>query len=355
MNSIICQDLQYIIDARIPWEKLNGKTVLITGATGMIPSYMALALLYRNKSRDDFLCTVIAQVRNMKKAERIFGEFVGKTYLQIVSFDLVQRIEMDKVDYIIHAASPASPQLFTTHPVDTILPNAIGTYQLLELAKKRNSEGFLLFSSGDVYGQIAEGETVTEETVGSVDQLNMRNTYAEGKRIAETLCKAYWEQYGIKTKIARISHTYGPTMNLAEDRRVFSEFAQNIINHENIVMKSAGTVVRPFCYLSDAVIGLFLILLKGNSGEAYNLCNDECNVSIRELAQRLTQIFPERGLKVVCQERKKDDSYKESLMQVPCYTNNQKIRQLGWKPYIGLEEGFRRTVLSLEESKNEGY
>lgn len=350
MNSVICQDLQYIMDAKLSWEKFDGKTVLITGATGMIPSYMVLALLYRNQSRKDFSCTVIAQVRSMEKAEKLFGDFVGEPYLQIVSFDLTQKIKQEKMDYIIHAASPASPQLFTTYPVDTVVVNAVGTYQLLELAKRTSVDGFLMFSSGDVYGQIAEGETVTEETVGCVNQLNMRNTYAEGKRVAETLCRAYWEQYGVQTKIARISHTYGPTVNLAEDRRVFSEFVQNIINHEDIVMKSAGTVVRPFCYLADAAIGLFLILTSGNPGEAYNLCNDECNVSIRQLAETLIGIFPERGLKVVCQGRSADDSYKESLMQTPCYTSNQKIRQLGWKPYIGLEEGFRRTVLSFEES-----
>lgn len=354
MNQIIETDMQEIVQNNVLWEKFNGKTVLISGATGMIPSYMVMALLYLNKFNDNFACNVIVLIRSAEKAERLFKDFISEPYLEILQVDICVPILLDyDIDFIIHAASPASPQLFTKYPVDTICPNVLGTYNLLQLAVDKKSQGFLLFSSGDVYGQIQDGTIIHEASLGVVDQLNLRNSYAESKRMAEMLCKAYTEQYGVPAAIARISHTYGPTVNLNEDRRVFSEFVQNIIRNENIIMKSSGEAVRPFCYLTDATVALFKILLEGKSGEAYNMCNDECNYSIKELADVLVNLFPEKGLKVVCELRSADDDYKESPVSKPCMVDNSKLRALGWEPKIDIREGFRRTVLALEHKEEQ--
>lgn len=350
MNQIIENDMQEILQSNIDWERFNGKTVLVSGATGMIPSYMVMALLYLNKVKSNFTCKIISLIRSMEKADRLFGEFISAPYLKLLKTDICEPIVIEgEIDYIIQAASPASPQFFTKYPVDTIRPNVLGTSNLLQLAVDKQAEGFLFLSSGDVYGQIQDGAVISEDSLGVVDQLNLRNSYAESKRMAEMLCKAYAEQYNVPVTIARISHTYGPTVNLKEDRRVFSEFVQNIIHNEDIVMKSLGEAVRPFCYLTDATVALFKILTEGKSGEAYNMCNDECSFSIRDLANVLVNLFPEKGLKVVCELRSADDDYKESLVSKPCMVDNSKLRSLGWRPQIDIQEGFRRMVLALEQ------
>lgn len=354
MNRIIESDMREILQSNIEWGRFDGKTVLISGATGMIPSYMVMALLYLNKTRDNFDCKVIALIRSKEKAEKLFGEFISEPYFQLLQIDICDSVVLEcDIDYIIQAASPASPQFFTKYPVDTIRPNVLGTSNLLQLGADKKVSGFLFLSSGDVYGQIQDGSIIHEDSLGVVDQLNLRNSYAESKRMAEMLCKAYAEQYDVPVTIARISHTYGPTVNLDGDRRVFSEFVQNIIRNENIVMKSLGEAVRPFCYLTDATAALFKILLEGKSGEAYNMCNDECSFSIRDLANILVNLFPERGLKVICELRSADDDYKEGLVSKPCMVDNSKLRALGWKPQIDIREGFRRMVLALEEREEQ--
>lgn len=352
MNRIIETDMLEIVNSNIPWERFNRKAVLISGATGMIPAYMVMTLLYLNKNQPNFTCKITALIRNMEKAERLFEDFIGEPYFLLKQADICEYVDVqDDADYIIQAASPASPQLFTTYPVDTIRPNVLGTSNLLQLAVEKKAEGFLFLSSGDVYGEIQNGNVIREDSLGVVDQLNLRNSYAESKRMAEMLCKAYAEQYRVPVTIARISHTYGPTVNLAEDRRVFSEFVNNIIHDENIVMKSLGEAVRPFCYLTDATTALFKILLEGKAGEAYNMCNDECSYSIWDLANILVNLFPDRGLKVVCELRSVKDDYKESLVSKPCMVDNSKLRALGWKPQVDIREGFRRMVLALEQKE----
>ena len=217
----------------------------------------------------------------------------------------------------------------------------------MQLAVEKKVEGFLFLSSGDVYGQLRDNAIIREDSLGVVDQLNMRNSYAESKRLAETLCKAYQEQYKVPVVIARISHTYGPTVNfVGDDQRVFSEFVKNVSNNQDIIMKSDGTATRPFCYLTDATVALYKILLEGEIGEAYNMANDECNVSIKALANILVSLFPEKKLKVVCTERSKNDAYKESFVSKPI-VDNSKLRKLGWKPKVSIEDGFRRTILAL--------
>lgn len=349
-NSIIREDMQSISTGNVPWNMLNGQTVLFTGATGMIPAYMIFALLYRNEFVPGFHCTILAQLRNFKKAENVFEHFLQRDDFHVIRTDITEPIQLaERVDYIIHGASPASPQLFTEAPVDTIRPNVLGTNYLLELACAKETKGFLFLSSGEVYGQVQEGNIISEESLGVLDQLYTRNSYAESKRMAEMLCRAYMEQYGVPTKIARISHTYGPTISFEKDRRVFSEFVQNIIAHEDIVMKSKGDAVRPFCYLADAVEALFLILLKGESGQAYNMCNDTCCYSIRDLANILVGLFPERKLKVVQGEYAQEDTYTESPVKKTCYVDNSKLKALGWYPKIGVEMGFKRMIEAIEE------
>jgi nucleoside-diphosphate-sugar epimerase len=338
--------MRKIVSAGVPWERLFGKTVLISGANGFVPAYMLEALLYLNETASAGI-HAIALVRNHEKAMRRLGHLAGRSDLTTVVQDVREPYRgPEKVDFLVHAASQASPKFFATDPVGTFEANVIGTRNMLEVARNAKSEGFLFFSSGEVYGERANlSLPATESSYGYLDPIDLRSCYAEGKRAGETLCACWHDQFGIPAKIVRISHTYGPGMEL-NDGRVFADFVADIVGGRNIVMKSDGSTRRPFCYLADATVAYFTVLLRGSSGEAYNVGSDsEC--SILDLAEMLCSIFPERNLKVIRQERSQDDTYVASAV-AGGHFDISKIRSLGWEPITSLEEGFKRTVRSYE-------
>lgn len=345
-HPIIEDDLRRIVSCRLPWERLFGKTVLISGANGFVPSYMLETLLYLNESVGAGT-RVIALVRNAERATRRLGHLAGRPDLSIV----VQNVQDPyagpaAVDFVIHAASQASPKFYSTDPVGTFAANIMGTWRMLETARDAQSEGLLFFSSGEVYGRIEDPSIpVSETSFGSVDPVDLRSCYAEGKRGGETLCACWHSQFGIPAKIVRLSHTYGPRMDL-NDGRVFSDFVADVVAGRDIVMKSDGSARRPFCYLADTIQGIFTVLLRGNSGEAYNVGSDS-EISILELAELLCRLFPERKIGVVRQERHPDDPYLVSPTSGGHF-DLSKIKSIGWAPTTGLEEGFRRTVKSYE-------
>ena len=214
--------------------------------------------------------------------------------------------------------------------------------------REKKVEGFLMFSTGDIYGVVMDGDAVTEESMGVVDPLDIHSCYSESKRMAETLCKCYQQQYSVPVKIARIWHTYSPTMDIENDPRVFSSFVKNVVNCEDIVMKSAGTQKRTFCYIADAVAGFFIILLSGVSGEAYNVCNTEQFVSIGELARTIVGLRPEYNLSVKRQKRDPSESYTENSAIGALVPSNQKLKELGWEPKFTIENGFDRVIKFFE-------
>jgi len=345
-HPIIEDDLRKIVSCRLPWERLFGKTILISGANGFVPSYVLETLLYLNESAGAGI-RVVALVRNMERATRRLGHLTGRPDLTMV----VQNVQDAyagpvAVDFIIHAASQASPKFYSTDPVGTFAANIMGTWRMLETARDAQSEGLLFFSSGEVYGRIDDPAIpVSETSFGSVDPVDVRSCYAEGKRGGETLCACWHSQFGIPAKIVRLSHTYGPRMDLS-DGRVFSDFVADVVAGRDIVMKSNGSARRPFCYLADTIQGIFTVLLRGNSGEAYNVGSDS-EISILELAELLCRLFPERKCGVVRQERHPDDPYLVSPTSGGHF-DLSKIKSMGWAPTTGLEEGFRRTVKSYE-------
>ncbi len=343
LNQIVREDLKFITNSDNPWNILEGKTILISGANGFLPSYMVKTILYLNETQFKDKTKIIGMVRNENKALKQFPEKSEDLILYIQ--DVCQPFKSIRdVDFIVHAASQASPKYYNKDPVGTLCPNVIGTYYLLELARKTEVEGFLYFSSGEVYGEPRKVPT-REHDYGYLDPTTIRSCYAESKRMGENMCNSWFKQYGVPVKIVRPFHTYGPGMNL-DDGRVFADFVSDIVNRRNIIVKSSGEARRAFCYLADAVSGYFTVLFKGKDGEPYNVGNDNGEISVIDLAEKLVNMYSEYGLKVLKKPRN-DINYLESKIQRSC-PDISKIRSLGWEPYYSIEEGFKRTIESYK-------
>lgn len=343
MNPILKEDVKNIIKENIEWEKLKNSAVMITGASGMIGMYL-MAVLSALNDEKKYNIKTIAVVRNKAKLPDFARE---RSDVEILIHDVTEPFEYaGDIDYIIHAASPASPLIMQNQPVETIAANTLGAFYTLELAKQKKSKGYMFISSREIYGQPDEGqEYFFEDTYGFVDQLNPRSCYSEGKKAAETMCVSFREEYGLDVKIARLAHTYGPGMSIY-DGRVQADFLKNVFHNEDIVLKSEGTAVRTYTYISDAVSALYRILLSSDE-TVYNIGNESCKVSIRQLAETMVNIYPEKGLKLVF------DIPEGGTKGTAPYTlgilSSEKIRRIGWNPKYGIKEGFKRTLEYLKE------
>lgn len=345
--NIIQEDINNIIDSEEYLQNYKNNTILISGANGMIPSYFVFTLLELNRKYDTNI-KVIALVRNITKAKLKFEKYLNDKNLSFLVQDVCDEIDIEEnINIIIHAASQASPKYYGIDPVGTLNANVIGTNNLLKLAKEKNVSEFLFLSTSEVYGQPKNPSNINENDYGYLDILNVRSCYAESKRLAETMCISWQHQYGIPIKIARIFHTYGPGM-LLDDGRVFADFVENIVNNKDIIMNSDGSAKRPFCYISDSISAMFKIIHFGKVGNAYNIANIDEYISIKNLAQTLTNLYPNKNLNVIFNNNDLNDGYiKSSVSEAyPCIN---KIKSLGWKPCISIKEGFKKTIDSFNE------
>lgn len=347
-HAVVLEDLAEIVAQPLDWNAFAGRTILVTGANGFLPAYLVETLLYLNERDPGFDCRVIGVVRNLAKAEARFSQHQGRADLKLLVQDLGEPLATIEgpIDYIVHAASQASPKYYGNDPVGTLLPNVVGTRNLLDLARSKQSRAFLFFSSGEVYGMVDPARIPTrEEDYGFVDPLAVRSCYAESKRMGENMCVSWAAQYGIAAKVVRPFHTYGPGMSL-DDGRVFSDFVADIVTGRDIQMKSDGTALRAYCYLADATRGFFTVLLAGAIGKAYNVGNDHAHISVIELAEALVRLYPEKGLKVVRAAETQATGYLKSPIVSNC-PDTSRLSALGWKPYHSIESGFRRTIRSF--------
>lgn len=346
-HPIIEHDMEMIASQPLPWFELSGKVVLITGASGFLPAYMVELLLWLNENINaDNPTTIIGLVRNGKKAAERFAAHLNRRDLKLVVQDVCDPIQVDgPVDYIIHAASQASPKYYGVDPVGTLSANVLGTWRMLELARLKNSRKFLFFSSGEVYGTVSD-QLTSENAYGYLEPLNVRSCYAESKRMAENMGACWHHQYGVPFVSVRPFHTYGPGMDLA-DGRVFADFVADIVAGRNIVMKSDGSAVRAFCYLADATSGFFTVLFKGIDGQAYNVGNSNGETSIIDLADLLVALFPERNLSVQKLDMLSGSNYLKSPVTRIC-PDISKVRSLGWEPETSVSQGFTKTIRSFE-------
>ena len=348
-NEIILHDMDEIFDRGYGWESFFDKTIYISGSYGMLASYMVFFLIYLREKKS-INVNILAQGRDEQKARDRFGVYFGKDYFTYLSEDICKdgNLGTSYADYVIHAAGPANPRFYQTNPVEVIEPNVIGTYNLLKNCNPDRIKGFLFLSTCDVYGETDDCDNITEDTVGKVDPLNPHSCYSESKRLAETLLSSYTREYGVRTVIARIGHTYGPTMDLENDPRVFSSFIKDAVSGNDICLHSDGLAKRAFCYLSDAVSAYFLLLLDGKSGEAYNVTNTEQLISIRNLAEIVAKI-PEKNIDVVFEKREDKDKYLQDTVNKQNRPLENKMIELGWNHPVDVEKGFSRVYLFFKQ------
>ncbi len=345
-NKIIQKDISEICETQtIKFEKLYNKSILITGATGMLASYYMYFLMYLN-DRKQANIKIYALVRNAEKLEKL-TQYSQRTDIIPIIQDVCNPIILpDRVDYIIHMASSANPKTITTNPVGIINSNVIGTLNVLKLAKKYNAE-IIFTSTREVYGKTGV-DKIAEKDMGILDCLDLRSCYPESKRLAENLIVSYAYQYGISYKIVRIAHSYGPGMNIDNDGRIMSDLISNVVNHQNICLKSKGEAKRAFCYITDAITAMLLVTVSDKSDEVYNIANETEEITIKDLAFLLTQMY--KDLRVIFDIKENNNQYVK-FERTPLDTT--KLEQLGWKPQIQLKEGIKRTVCFFEEDGKE--
>ena len=307
--------------------------ILITGATGLIGSCL-VDLLMRHS-----FCHIYAMGRNSQRAEQRFADYWQQPRFHFIRHDICQSLECtENFHYIIHAASNASPNFFQQSPVEVMKSNLDGLCHLVEYGLRHQMKRMVYISSGEVYGE-GDGSVFTEESSGHIDILSPRACYPSSKRAAETLCAAYIQEYGADIVIARPCHTYGPYFT-ESDNRVYAQFIRNILNDEDIVMKSRGEQFRSWLYVVDCAVAMLLLLTKGNSGEAYNVANEESNITIRQLAEEIAKI----GNKKVVFDLAENGNTTPITKAV---FSTEKLNQLGWKPLFSIEEGLAHTIQSM--------
>lgn len=329
-------DIFKIFEADLPWEKLTGSNILITGATGLIGGCLVETLMM-NPQRDYH---VYASGRNEERAQERFKVFTNDKNFHFVKYDVLEPLQCDvNFDFIIHAASYGSPNFFAQKPVEVMKANIYGVANLMEYGLTHGIKRMLYVSSGEIYGE-GDGRVFAEDFSGYVDCTKPRSCYPSSKRAAETLCVSYVAEYGADVVIARPCHTYGPHFT-EQDNRVYAQFIRNVLRGEDIVMKSTGEQFRSWCYVVDCVSAFLHILLKGENGQAYNIADPNSNISIRELAEIIAKIG---GKKVVTDIPDTDEKRGFNLVSKSVFSI-QKLKRLGWHARYNITKGLNNTIL----------
>ena len=344
--SIVDEDSRKMASAPLPWNKLEGKTVLISGANGYVPAYFVHAFMARNRLFHSRI-NVVALCRSQKRAEERFARYLGCADFMLLIQDVRDPVRYEgRVDFIIHAASPASTSNRHINCAETYTANVLGCHNLLEVSRRNTGCRFLLISSVDVYGNTGSTERFSEDSLGVLDGLQPRNAYAMGKRGAETLSACYHAHYGVPTVIARPYQIMGPGIGL-NDGRLHIDFISQMLTNEKIVLKSDGSAKRSFLYITDAIWGMLLILLSGTPGQAYNVVDEGGEASVLELATLMASLCPNRSINIEFDMSQRDTP---AVTQAPIASlgASQKLRGLSWVPEYTLEKAAARMMKAYD-------
>ena len=338
------KDCFYRIYENIPWTELQNKRILITGASGMIGSTLIRALMEYNREEDGKI-QVVGLSRNKETAKEQLKDVMDAPGFSYVSADINMPLEdMGSFDYMIHCASNTHPRQYSTEPIGTIMTNVLGTKNLLDYAAKYGVGRFVFLSSVEIYGENrGDVDVFAEDYLGYIDCNTLRSGYPEGKRLGESMCNAYAKEKGIDFVIPRLSRTYGPAL-LGTDSKAISQFIHKAALGEDIVLKSKGNQLFSYTYSEDAAAAVLLIMLKGISGEAYNVSDKESAITLADLAQILADIG---GTKVIFElpDEVEKAGYSTATKAV---LDAAKLENLGWSARVHMREGLKRTVDSLK-------
>ena len=321
-------------------ENLRDKLFLITGATGLIGSTLIHCLIALNKG-----IKVIAPVRNIQKANTVFSE-EEHAYIKLIECDIVSfdYDKVEKVDYIVHCAAPTTSKFFVEYPVETFNFIYSGTKVLLDYARRHPIKGFVYLSSLEVYGEIYDDtKFVTEDVQGYLDVMAVRSSYPMAKRAAENLCCLYAMEYAVPAMVARLTQTTGAGIE-KDDNRVIAQFTRLASKGQDIILHTTGESARPYCYTTDAISAILYILIRGKSGEAYNVANEDTYISARKLAEYLRDYFtPSIKVRV---ELNDNMGYAPATKQK---LSADKLRALGWSPRYDLYGILEKLMCYLKQ------
>ena len=345
-NEMYMEDVLYVASLDLPWHILQKKYLMLSGATGMIGSFLTDVIMEKN--RKGLNCKVYALVRNMEKAQDRFSKYLNDPRLAFISYDAMfplVRDDIGNVDYLLHLASNTHPIQYATDPIGTITTNVIGAYNLLGFAVAHYASRFLFASSNEIYGENrGDADLFRENYCGYLDCNTLRAGYPESKRCGESLCQAYRSQKGLSVLIPRLTRTYGPTMSMT-DTKAISQFIRSAVAGEDIVLKSKGTQYYSFQYVADSVSGLLTVLLCGADGEAYNIAEESSDIMLKDLAAMIAKAS---GRKVVFDIPDGVEAAGYSTA-TKARLDGSKLAKLGWKPKYSIQSGVERTLRILKD------
>lgn len=343
-NKDYIEDLEYI-NTLEGLERLDGSTVFVTGATGMIGSVLCDALMYRNEKYGSGI-KILALARNAERAKARFEKYSDDPRFVFIEGDINKPLGFhEKFDYMFHCASNTHPKDYAADPIGTVLTGVIGTKNALDYAQLCGAKRSVFLSSVEIYGENrGDTERFSENYLGYIDCNTLRAGYPEGKRAGEALCQAYIEKYGMDIVIPRICRVYGPSM-LSTDSKALAQFIKKAAAYEDIVLKSEGTQLFSYCYTADVVFALFLLLLRGEKGQCYNIADSRSDIRLKDLAAILAK---EAGKQVVFelpdeQERKGYSKATQALL------DPARINRLGFAPKYDIKSGLEKTLKILRE------
>lgn len=343
-NPVVDRDMHEIIDSNIEWAQFRNAGILITGINSMIGTYLVFLFVTLNKLMH-LNANIFGLTRSLSKSKAIFKgcEDYGLKY---INQDVTDKIEIcDDIDYLFHFAGNASPSSILNDPVGILKANIVGTFNILELAKRKSPRAVLFASTREVYGK-TDFESLSETSFGAIDPMESRNCYPESKRAVEAIAKAYFNQYHIPTYSARIAHTFGPGIKIDNDGRVMADFIGDAVAGKDIILTSDGKAQRAFIYITDVILGLLFIILKGKPGEAYNLSNERETFMIRDIAEKICKLS---GEEIEVKFTKNNDKIGGYCNYTRVQLDNSKIESLGFKPKVNLNDAIIRTLESFKE------
>lgn len=335
------QSLISTIVNTVNYSMLKGKSILITGASGLIGSSVADCLIAMNKF-EKFQMKIFLAGRKEDKIKSRFSNWINGMDYSYIQFEASEPWNPEiSVDFVIHCASNAHPTMFSKYPVETITDSIIGTKSVLDFARKKNA-GVLYVSSSEIYGSKSSNDPYKEDEYSYIDILNPRACYPSEKRACETLCACYMKEYGVSVKIVRPGHIYGPGMT-NEDSRASAQFIRSAADSKDIIMKSEGKQLRSYCYVLDCVSAMLSVMLAGKDGEAYNISNRNSLATIREFADVCAELG---NCQVHFQSANTEEKQSYNMMQCSAL-KSEKLEALGWKGLYDLESGIRQTLKEL--------